>query len=86
MIRKIKIQNIPDIIDISKSMELNKCIPKEKIMKMFISMFLMIFQSLKGLGKSRCDIPSGTTQGQDYTKWLIFIWAFYFINHHVIIH
>jgi hypothetical protein len=29
-------------------------------------MFLMIFQSLTGLGKSRCDIPSGTTQGQDY--------------------
>jgi len=62
MIRNIKIHNILDSIDISKSMKLNKCIPKEKIMKMFISMFPMI-QSLKGLGKSRCDIPSGTTQG-----------------------
>jgi hypothetical protein len=26
----------------------------------------MIFQSSMGLGKSRRDIPSGTTQGQDY--------------------
>ncbi len=26
-------------------------------------MFLMIFQSPMGLGKSRCDIPSGLTQG-----------------------
>jgi hypothetical protein len=25
----------------------------------------MIFQSLMGLGKSRCDIPSDTTQGLD---------------------
>jgi hypothetical protein len=24
----------------------------------------MIFQSLMGLGKSRCDVLSGTTQGQ----------------------
>jgi len=23
----------------------------------------MIFQTLMGLGESRCDIPSGTTQG-----------------------
>ncbi len=30
---------------------------------MFIEMFLMIFQSLMGLGKSRCDVLSGTTQG-----------------------
>jgi len=30
--------------------------------EMFIKMFPMIFQSLMGLGKSRCDIPSGTTQ------------------------
>jgi hypothetical protein len=25
----------------------------------------MIFQSSMGLGKSKCDIASGTTQGQD---------------------
>jgi hypothetical protein len=25
----------------------------------------MIFQSLMGPRKSRCDIPNGTTQGQD---------------------
>jgi hypothetical protein len=25
----------------------------------------MIFQSSMGPGKSRCDIPSGTTQGQN---------------------
>jgi hypothetical protein len=26
----------------------------------------MIFQSLIGLRKLRCDVPSGTTQGQDW--------------------
>jgi hypothetical protein len=26
----------------------------------------MIFQSSMDLGKSRCDVPSGTTQGQDF--------------------
>ncbi len=31
-------------------------------------MFPMIFQSLMGLGKSQCDIPSGTTHGQDCAK------------------
>jgi hypothetical protein len=35
MIRNIKIHNILDIIEISKSMKSNKCIQK-KIMKMFI--------------------------------------------------
>jgi hypothetical protein len=35
MIRNIKIHNIFDIIEISKYMELNKCMQK-KIMKMFI--------------------------------------------------
>jgi hypothetical protein len=35
MIRNIKIYNIFDIIEFSKSMELNNCIHK-KIMKMFI--------------------------------------------------
>jgi hypothetical protein len=32
-------------------------------MKKFIYMFLMIFQSLMGLGKWRCDILNGITQG-----------------------
>jgi len=31
-------------------------------MKIFIYVFPMILKSLIGLGKSRCDIPSGTTQ------------------------
>jgi hypothetical protein len=31
-------------------------------------MFLMIFQSLMNLRKSRCDVPSGTTQGWVYSK------------------
>jgi hypothetical protein len=35
MIRNIKIHNILDAVEISKSMELNKCIPK-KFMKMFM--------------------------------------------------
>jgi len=36
MIRNIKIHNIFDIIEISKSMEPNKCIHKKIYMKMFI--------------------------------------------------
>jgi len=32
-------------------------------MKIFILMFPMIFKSLMSLGKSLCNIPSGTTQG-----------------------
>jgi hypothetical protein len=63
MIRNIKIHNI---LDISKFMEPNKCIKKNKIVKMFILVFLMIFQNSMGRGKSRCDVPSGTSQGQDY--------------------
>ncbi len=42
-------------------MEPNKCILK-KIQKMFILVFFLIFQSSMGQGKSRCDVPSGTTQ------------------------
>jgi hypothetical protein len=30
---------------------------------MSIYVFLMIFQSLMGLEKSKCDVSSGTTQG-----------------------
>jgi len=35
----------------------------KKIMKIFIQMFPKKFQSSMGLGKSRCDILSDTTQG-----------------------
>jgi hypothetical protein len=58
MIKNIKIENILDIIVISKSMELNKCNQKN-IMKILKKKFPMIFQSLMGLGKSRYDVPSG---------------------------
>ncbi len=61
-IRNIKIHNIFYIFEISKSMEPNKCIPKKIKMKMFIKCFFMNFQSLMGLRKSRCDIPSGITK------------------------
>jgi len=70
MIRNIKIQNIIDVIEISKFMEPNKCI-QFFLMKMFNQMFLMVFQSSTGLEKSRCIIPSGTTQGQDCLKPII---------------
>jgi hypothetical protein len=33
----------------------------------------MIFQSLMGLGKSGWDVPSGTTQGQDYPFWIYLV-------------
>jgi hypothetical protein len=33
----------------------------------------MIFQSSMGLGKSKCDIPSGTTQGQGCLKKMVTI-------------
>jgi len=59
MIRNIIIHNILYIIEISKSIKSNKCIHKEKFMKMFP----MIFQISMGPRKSRCGVPSGTTQG-----------------------
>jgi hypothetical protein len=36
MIKKIKIQNIIDIIEISKSMKPNKCVQLSILVKMFI--------------------------------------------------
>jgi len=39
----------------------------EKIMKIFIEVFFMIFQSSMGPRKSRCDIFSNTTQGNFFT-------------------
>jgi hypothetical protein len=59
MIKNIKIYKILNIIKISKSMKPNKCIHERKIMKIFLRVFFMNFQSSK---KSRCDVPSGTTQ------------------------
>jgi hypothetical protein len=44
----------------------------EKIMKIFIEVFFMIFQSSMGPRKSRCDIFSNTTQGNFY---LIPMWS-----------
>ncbi len=58
MIRNIKIHNFFILLRFQKSMESNKCI-QIFLMKMFIKVILMIFQNLLGLGKSRCDIPSG---------------------------
>jgi len=61
MIRNIKIHNILDITKIPKSMNLiNVFIP------FYENVFLnvpMIFQSSMGPRKSRCDVPSGITQG-----------------------
>jgi len=37
-------------------------------MKIFIKVFPMIFQSLMSPRKSRCDVPSGTTQGCFFTQ------------------
>jgi hypothetical protein len=41
-------------------------------MKILILMFPMTFQSSMGPGKSKCDIPSDTTQGNSYPKSKIF--------------
>jgi hypothetical protein len=58
--------------EISKSMEPNKYTYSNKIMKIFIEVFSIIFQSSMGLGKSRCDFPSGTTQRCFHPKKHIF--------------
>jgi hypothetical protein len=44
----------------------------ETIMKIFIEMFFMIFQSSTGPKKSRCDVFSNNTQGNFY---LIPMWS-----------
>jgi len=41
----------------------------QKIMKMFVLVFPIIFQSSMGLRKSKCDIPSGNMQGWACPKW-----------------
>jgi len=65
MIRNIKTHNIFSIIEISKPMEPNKYTHK-KIMKIFIKVFPMIFQSLMGPNNQGVTVPSGTTQGNSY--------------------
>ncbi len=58
MIKNIKIHNILIIIEISKSVEFNNCTHFEYA-------FVCVFYDLKssmGLKKSRCDVPSSTTQ------------------------
>ncbi len=54
-----KHQNIVNIIKISKSMEPNKCTHENIYENIYLNVF-MIFQSLMGLGKSKCDVLSGT--------------------------
>jgi hypothetical protein len=63
MIRNNKIHNILDIIGASKSMELDKCIHSKKNWKCSFKCFPWFCQSLLGPKKSKCDVPSGTTQG-----------------------
>ncbi len=60
MTKNIKIHIFFIFLKFQKPMELNKCIHSKNIMKIFIEMFSMIFQSSMGLGKSRCDFLSGT--------------------------
>jgi hypothetical protein len=45
MIRNLKIHSVLDIIKISKFMEPNKCTHENNVMKIYIKMFPMIFQS-----------------------------------------
>jgi hypothetical protein len=49
------------LLKFQKSTKPTKCINKI-IMKIFIQMFPMIFQSSMGLGKSRCDVPNNAIQ------------------------
>ncbi len=48
-----------------KSMEPNKCIQKINYENVHLCVFYDFSRSM-GSRKSRCDVPSGTTQGQDY--------------------
>jgi len=66
MIKNIKIHNILDNIETSKTLELNKCTFKKFFMKVFIWVFLMIFQSSRSNKIKVHDVPSDTTQGWVY--------------------
>jgi hypothetical protein len=76
MIKNIKIHNILNIIEISKSMEPNKCIQKKLCENVHLSVFPMICQSSMGPRKSRCHIPSVTTKGHDCLHFVYWIWNF----------
>jgi hypothetical protein len=63
MIKNIKIQKNLDIIEISKSMEPNKCIQEIFFMKNVHLSVSYDFSKFDGSVKIKCDVPSGTTQG-----------------------
>jgi hypothetical protein len=66
MIRNIRIHNILDIIEISKSIKLNKFIQKIIMKNNNEKVHLNVsydFSRFNGSKKSRCDVLSGTTQG-----------------------
>jgi hypothetical protein len=48
MNRNIKIQNIFDIVKVSKSMQPSWCIQQKEILKCFFYVFPIFFQSLMG--------------------------------------
>jgi hypothetical protein len=48
--------------------------PSKTFMKIFIYVFLMIFQSSMGPRKSKCDVPNGTTQ-----RWVC-LCSLYYVN------
>jgi hypothetical protein len=54
MIRNIKIHNILNIIEISKSMEPNYCNPKKNYEKIYLNVSYD-FSKFDGFKKSRCD-------------------------------
>jgi hypothetical protein len=63
MIRNIKIHNICNIIEISKSMEPNKCIHNNFLQKCLFKCFINDFSKIDGPKETNCDVPSCTTQG-----------------------
>jgi hypothetical protein len=73
MIRNIKIHNILNIIEVSKSMEPNKFTQKNiyENVPLYVS---YVFQILMGPG--RCDILSGTTQGWTCPNYIFFLTNF----------
>ncbi len=61
MIKNIKIHNIFYIIKISKSIKPNKCTHLKNYENLYLSVFFNFKSSMSPI-KSRCDVPSGTTQ------------------------
>jgi len=62
MIKNIKIHNIINIIEISKSMGSNKCIHKKNYENIYLNVSYDFLKS-DGLKKIKCNILNGTTQG-----------------------